>query len=54
MPKINVVAVPERKGTGYPPQFNTPCAERVRQRLGDAGALTAAGQLVEPAPLAFA
>jgi hypothetical protein len=32
--------VPERKGTGYPPQFDAPCAERVRQRLGDAGGLT--------------
>jgi len=40
MPKIDVAAVPERKGTGYPPQFNAPCAERVRQRLGNAGGLT--------------
>ena len=40
MPKIEIAAVPERKGTGYPPQFNAPCAERVRQRLGDAGGLT--------------
>jgi uncharacterized cupin superfamily protein len=39
MPKIDVAAVPKRKGTGYPPQFNAPCAERVRQRLGDAGGL---------------
>jgi uncharacterized cupin superfamily protein len=40
MPKIDVTSVPERKGTFYPSQFNAPCAERVRQRLGDAGGLT--------------
>jgi uncharacterized cupin superfamily protein len=39
MPKIDVAAVPKRKGTGYPAQFNAPCAERVRQRLGHAGGL---------------
>ena len=40
MPKIDVGAVPKRKETGYPPQFNAPCAERIRQRLGSAGGLT--------------
>lgn len=40
MPKIDIAKVPERKGTAYPPEFNAPCAERVRQRLGDAGMLT--------------
>jgi uncharacterized cupin superfamily protein len=40
MPKIDVTAVPALKGTLYPPQFNAPCAARVRQRLGDAGGLT--------------
>ena len=40
MPKIDVVAVPERKGVGYPRPFNIPCADRVRQRLDDAGGLT--------------
>jgi uncharacterized cupin superfamily protein len=40
MPAIDVAAVPARKGTGYPPEFNAPCAERMRQRLGDAGGLT--------------
>jgi uncharacterized cupin superfamily protein len=40
MPKIDVDTVPQRKGTGYPPQFNAPCADRIRQRLGDAGGLT--------------
>ncbi len=36
MPKIDIAAVPERKGTGYPPPFDAPCAGRIRQRLGDA------------------
>ena len=39
MPKIDIAAVPKRKGTGYPPQFNALSAERIRQRLGDAGGL---------------
>jgi uncharacterized cupin superfamily protein len=40
MPKIDVAAVPDRKGSGYPPAFAGPCAERIRKRLGDAGGLT--------------
>jgi uncharacterized cupin superfamily protein len=40
MPKIDITAVPERRGTGYPSQFTAPRAERVRQRLGNAGGLT--------------
>jgi uncharacterized cupin superfamily protein len=43
MPRIDVAAVPQRRGTGYPPPFDAPCVERVRQRLGDAGRLTAFG-----------
>jgi len=39
MPKIDVAVVPRRKGSGYPPPFDVPCAERIRQRLGDAGGL---------------
>lgn len=39
MPKIDLASVPKRKGTGYPPEFAAPCAERVRQRLVDAGGL---------------
>lgn len=39
MPKIDIAAVPERKGTGYPSPFDAPCAGRVRQRLGNAGSL---------------
>lgn len=40
MPKIDVAAVPERKGSGYPAPFDAPCAGRVRKRLGNAGGLT--------------
>jgi uncharacterized cupin superfamily protein len=40
MPKIDLGAVPVREGTGYPPQFNAPCAQRTRRRLGDAGGLS--------------
>ena len=39
MPKIDLSAVPVRKGTGYPDPFNEPCADRTRKRLGDAGGL---------------
>jgi uncharacterized cupin superfamily protein len=43
MPKIDVVNVPARKGSGYPPPFDAPCATRTRRRLGDAGGLSAFG-----------
>jgi len=39
MPKIDLPAVPLRKGTGYPAEFNAQCAQRTRRRLGDAGGL---------------
>jgi uncharacterized cupin superfamily protein len=39
MPKIDLAAVPEIQGTGYPPPHDAPCAERIRQRLGEAGGL---------------
>jgi uncharacterized cupin superfamily protein len=39
MPKIDIAAVLERKGSDYPSPFDDPCAERVRRRLGDAGGL---------------
>ena len=39
MPKIDVAAVPARKGSGYPPPFDAPCAIRTRKRLGDAEGL---------------
>jgi uncharacterized cupin superfamily protein len=40
MPKIDMKTVPGRKGSGYPPPFDAPCAERIRQRLGTAGGLS--------------
>ena len=40
MPKIDLEAVPRHKGSGYPKAFAAPCAERIRQRLGNAGGLT--------------
>jgi uncharacterized cupin superfamily protein len=40
MPKIDIANAPRSKGSGYPAPYNVPVAERVRQRLGDAGGLT--------------
>jgi uncharacterized cupin superfamily protein len=39
MPKIDLTAVPVRRGSGYPAPFDAPCAARTRRRLGDAGGL---------------
>jgi len=39
MPKIDLSAVPVRRGTGYPDPFNEPCVDRTRRRLGDAAGL---------------
>ncbi|HEX4507018.1 MAG TPA: cupin domain-containing protein [Alphaproteobacteria bacterium] len=39
MPKIDIAAVPEVKGIGYPPPFAALSADRIRQRLGNAGGL---------------
>src|SRR5579872_3571510 len=39
MPKIDVAAVPKRQGVGYPAPFAAQSANRIRQRLGDAGGL---------------
>ena len=39
MPKVDIAAAPERKGSGYPAPFDAPCADRIRQRLGNAGGL---------------
>ena len=39
MPKIDIAAVPVRKGSSYPAPFDGPCAGRARRRLGDAGGL---------------
>jgi uncharacterized cupin superfamily protein len=43
MPKIDVNAVPERKGSGYPAPFHERVAGRIKQALGDAGGLTQFG-----------
>jgi uncharacterized cupin superfamily protein len=40
MPKIDLSVIPVRRGTGYPSQYNAHSADRLRQRLGDAGGLT--------------
>ena len=39
MPKIDLAAAPKFQGSGYPAPFDAPCAERIRQRLGNAGGL---------------
>jgi len=39
MPKIDIAAVPQVRGVGYPPTFAALSADRIRQRLGDAGGL---------------
>ena len=39
MPKIDLAAVPARKGSGYPAPFDAPCSARARQRVGNAGGL---------------
>ena len=39
MPKIDLAAVPVRKGSGYPATFRRALRRRTRQRLGDAGGL---------------
>lgn len=43
MPKIDIAAVPEVKGVGYPPEFAALSADRIRQRLGNAGGLAGFG-----------
>jgi len=41
MPKrIDLHSIPSSTGSGYPQPFDFPCANRVRQRLGDAAELT--------------
>lgn len=39
MPKVDIAAVPQRRGSSYPAPFDAPCRDRVRQRLGAAGGL---------------
>lgn len=40
MPKIDISSVPLRKGSGYPAELAAPCADRIRQRLGEGGGQT--------------
>jgi uncharacterized cupin superfamily protein len=39
MPKVDIAAVRQVEGVGYPPPFAALSAGRIRQRLGDAGGL---------------
>lgn len=41
--RIEVDAVPEVVGCGYPPPFDEACRQRVRRRLGDAAGLSQFG-----------
>ena len=43
MPKIHLDAAPAVMGTRYPPPFDLECAQRIKQRLGDAVGLTQFG-----------
>ena len=43
MPKLDLSSIPTRKGSLYPAPFDRNSAERIRQRLGDAGGLTQFG-----------
>jgi uncharacterized cupin superfamily protein len=40
MPRIDIASVPARRGSGYPAPFDRPCADRIRQSLGDAAGLS--------------
>jgi uncharacterized cupin superfamily protein len=40
VPKVDIAAIRKIQGVPYPPPFDAPCAERIRQRLGNAGGLT--------------
>ena len=43
MPKIDIAAITERRGTSYPSRFHAVVAGRARRALGDAGGLTQFG-----------
>jgi len=43
MPKLDLKSIAQRKGSSYPAPFDQKPANRVRQRLGDAGGLTQFG-----------
>ena len=43
MPKLNLMSIPEHRGSTYPAPFDREPSSRIRQRLGDAGGLTQFG-----------
>ncbi len=43
MPKLDLQTISRRRGSDYPPPFDRPVAQRVVQRLGDAGGLSQFG-----------
>lgn len=43
MPKIDLTKAERRVGSGYPSPFDKPCAQRIREALGDAGGLSQFG-----------
>lgn len=43
MPKLDIAAMPVRRGSDYPERFRAPFAGRTRKALGDAGGLTQFG-----------
>jgi uncharacterized cupin superfamily protein len=43
MAKIDLASVPRGEGTDYPPPYDAPCLDRIRQALGDAAGLTQFG-----------
>jgi len=43
MPKLDLTCIPLRKGSSYPAPFDKEPANRIRQRLGDAGGLSQFG-----------
>lgn len=50
MPKIDAENVNVTIGTGYPPEFDEPCATRRVERLSEAGGLTQFGAYVTVLP----
>jgi uncharacterized cupin superfamily protein len=40
MPKLDIAAIPPRKGSGYPAPFHETARDRIKQALGDAGGLS--------------
>jgi uncharacterized cupin superfamily protein len=43
MPKLDLMSIPRHRGSSYPAPFDRQPADRIRQRLGDAGGLTEFG-----------